>query len=334
MRASDDSRREWRETTAFLRAVVRFAGTDPASLGAPTEALPRLFGGIFIGPVRLREAFVAWGLTRLPQGGPTQPTSAAALRALRRDLAADLTALAGATGQWHQPLPPPEGGGARRGRRPFVATLKTVTGKTVHLDCTGSKVVLPESVRARITARLPRHELGGTGDLEPVFGRAGVRGVLYYALAVALSRDVLLRCGRCRQCGALVVYDKQPPAPLGQCFCVGVGRDCKTAFHNARKSPERKRGAQQRWRARGRKKRARAARDRATVGALGSFLAAARKRPTEAAVMEKVRRLGPGGIRGWQIVKAWEQRWRGGESLESLWASLDVTTKAIIGEGQ
>jgi len=39
-------------------------------------------------------------------------------------------------------------------------------------------------------------------------------------------------------------------------------------------------------------------------------------------------------MRGWQLVKVWEQRCRGGESLDSLWASLDARTKTIIGEGQ
>ena len=316
-----------------MRALVRLAWADAAELREPERALPEFFEGVFIGPARLRHEFVKWGLTPGPKerGWAPKAVTAAALRALQRVLRDDLGGLADATGVWRGGLPAPYGHPGPGGRKSSIVTLRMKAGKTMTLDLAGAKVFLPESVRARINRYLPRHELDPSGSVEPLLDAAGLRGILYYALAIALSRDVLLRCGKCGNCGALVVYQKQPPTPLGRCFCVGGGRDCKTEFHNAGKTTATRSHTQKSWRARQRSRRQRAEGRAQAIGTLESFLDAVCLSPDDPQVMRTVRRIG-GGVNGWQIIKKWEGRRRRGEPLVAIWGSLSDVVRKILSE--
>jgi hypothetical protein len=193
-----------------LRALVRFTTDDIVGMGDSVTLLPRYFSGVFIGPNPLREQFLRWGLSPPPEQWKPRRMSASAVQSLQVDLRRDVDALADATRYWRQVLPaPPETGGLAR-RKSRLVELTMTNGRQVTLDLRGATAVVPDAVRERLTAHLWRLEIGPDGALAPALQYATLRGVLYYALGIALSRDVLLRCGKCRYCGTLVVHNKQP----------------------------------------------------------------------------------------------------------------------------
>jgi hypothetical protein len=102
---------------------------------------------------------------------------------------------------------------------------------------------VPEPVRRRIEARVPRLHFGRPGshgfspdpsdDLEKL---------LYYGLGVALSRGVLYRLARCDSCERPIVRRLDRDEESGRAFC---DARCRSRFHD-RNTPKEDRAADQR----------------------------------------------------------------------------------------
>lgn len=331
----EEERFQSREAVQFMRAVIRFATAGPTIFKNRSFTLSEYFEGVFIGPEVLRKEFVRWKLSLVPKFTDLRVSTLSTLRLLQRDLSRDLTEMADATGVWRQLLPVSQNPSPRKDakRRHIVRMELKGSGKVVSYDVTDAVVILPEPLRKRIQAHLPRHEFTGSGRIEPVLRTASIRQILYYSLALALSQGVLLQCRKCAHCGMLVVHQQRPSILEPLWFCSGVDRDCKTAYHNARKSKADKSETQRAWRAR-RGSKLRSQRQLAqTIGALERFLAAALASPDDDNVKRTVRRLGGGGLEGWKLVRRLLAEIGREGCTPAVWDSLSRPAKEVIAAG-
>lgn len=329
---SQDRCRRSHEATVFMRALVRFATAEVSTAGDRAAAFLASFQDVYIGPETLRYEFRRSGLgPPLPGEPDLRLTTPAALRSLQRDLRRDLIEMADSTGVWRQFLPLPRGVTNKRDRFIVKMRLKR-SGREVSFDVTDAVVVLPDSLRRRIQSFLPRHELTGVGSIEPTLGTASLRQLLYFGLTVALSERVLLRCRKCSNCGTLVVHHQRPLTMRVLWFCSGVDRDCKTAYHNARRSKPARSAAQRSWRTRQRARVDALEREAATVGALKRFLDAVDSKPDDPNVTRTVRRMGSGAVHGWKLVRGVLVEVRKGRCMSVAWDALSDAQRAVVAE--
>jgi hypothetical protein len=209
----------------FLRSLVRFAWDDLSGFTDPVEALRTSFTGsivrigVGIGTPFSRET-VGWYIDD-PVIGGKDVTMMEPLFQLQQEIRRDLEMLGKACRSWDMDM-------AALGR------LRRFPKKIAWPYF----VEVPWELCFKLNQYLPRYSLHPTGELVPVSG-GGLEKALYFGLIHCIQRGLLLRCGTCSFCGRLVVHERQPRKPLSQCFCREAGRDCKTAFHNARKATTR-----------------------------------------------------------------------------------------------
>ena len=314
---------EWLETTGFVKALSRFAWADANELGDPPETLLRFFHGALIGPHSLKTAFLREGLAG-PFTAPASPLDRRGLLHLQQRFREMLASLAVATGMWRRPMSSEFGAiSARRTLR----TLQMKGGRSVVVDLGREKVIVPEDVRQQLSRSIPRLALSPNGTLEPVLDSASVQDLLDYGLTIAISRNVLLRCGQCAACGALVVHKYQPSMPLWRCFCeVEKGkRDCKTAFHNSRRSGIKVK-AKKRSRQEEQRDRERAAQEAEVRAALSWFIDEAR---TSSLIVRRVKGL---KLNPWKMAEKCREQLAQGVSPIEVFRSLPEGARKVLGE--
>jgi hypothetical protein len=106
--------------------------------------------------------------------------------------------------------------------------------------------VVPQTAADRISAKLPRTKFYRAGGLSADY-ESDLDKLLYYGLALALSRGVLSRLARCDHCGRPVLRRVLRYEPDEGVFCIDTTK-CRDAYHNERRQNERKALAMRRYR--------------------------------------------------------------------------------------